>query len=66
MNREYRPLNNSYREHFKLHGCFNEQITEQILDKLDELELELSECISSLKGASDEAEYWREKYEKSI
>lgn len=30
--------NFTFREHYQLHGCFNAQVTEQILDRLDEME----------------------------
>lgn len=77
MNKDYKPSNFSFREHWKLHGYLSPTMIEELLDLVndkddeitqlervvDDLEQELSECVSSLKGADDEAEYWRNKYE---
>lgn len=63
MNKEIKPSTNSFREQFHLHNYLSPKMIEELLDKVDDLEIELRECISSLKGADEEAEYWREKYE---
>lgn len=61
MSKNYKPINNSHREHFQLYGYLSLTMIEELPDKVDDLEIELQECISSLKGADDEARYWRNK-----
>lgn len=63
MNKEYKPANNTFREHFKLYGYLSTAMIEELLDKVDSLNRELQECITSLEDADQEATYWREKYE---
>jgi hypothetical protein len=63
MNKEYKPVNNTFREHWKLHNYLSPSMIEELMDKVDDLKQELSECISSLQGADQEAEYWRNKCE---
>lgn len=63
MNKNYKPINNIFREHYHLHGYLSSTMIEELLDLIDDKQQELDECISSFKGADEEAEYWREKYE---
>ena len=37
MNKEYKASNNSYREHFKLHGYLSPTMIEELLDECEAL-----------------------------
>lgn len=77
MNKNYKPINFTFREHWKLHGYLSPTMIEELLDEVDDMDDEITElteqtddleqelhgCVSSLKGADGETEYWRKKYE---
>lgn len=63
MNKEYKPSNNSYREHWKLHGYLSPTMIEELLDKVDDLEREIAQLGRDNDETNNEAIYWREKYE---
>lgn len=42
MNKEYKPLNNSYREHWKLHGYLSPTMIEELLDLVDDKDDEIT------------------------
>lgn len=42
MNKEYKPLNNTYREHWKLHGYLSPTMIEELLDLVDDKDDEIT------------------------
>jgi hypothetical protein len=63
MNKEYKPVNISYREHFKLHGYLSLTMIEELLDKVDELEGRVSTAEHDAEESHNEMVYWREQCE---
>jgi hypothetical protein len=63
MNKEYKPINNTYREHFKLHNYLSPEMIEELLDKVDDLEEKASQLESDVKYENEVDEYWKMKYE---
>jgi hypothetical protein len=61
MNKEYKPVNNSYREHFKLHGYLSPAMVEEILDKVDELKEQSRKLQYDLDKSDSETRYWMNK-----
>ena len=41
MNKEYKPLNNSFRDHWKLHGYLSPTMIEELLDMVDDKDDEI-------------------------
>lgn len=44
MNKNYKPINSTFREHFKIHGYLSLEMIEELLDKVDDLEREIQRC----------------------
>lgn len=63
MNKEYKPVNNTFREHWKLHGYLSPTMIEELLAKVDTLDGSLTTVEQLLTEAEKGADYWREKYE---
>jgi hypothetical protein len=63
MNKEYKSVNNSYREHFKLHNYLSPEMIEELLDKVDDLEEKVSMLESNVDDEIEAGEYWKMKYE---
>jgi hypothetical protein len=63
MNKEYKSINNSYREHFKLYNYLSPEMIEELLDKVDDLEEKVSQLESDVKDENKVGEYWKMKYE---
>jgi hypothetical protein len=63
MNKEYKSINNSYREHFKLYNYLSPEMIEELLDKVDDLEEKVSRLESDVKDENKVSEYWKMRYE---
>jgi hypothetical protein len=63
MNKEYKSINNSYREHLKLHNYLSPEMIEELLDKVNDLEEKVSQLISAVKDENKVSEYWKMRYE---
>jgi hypothetical protein len=63
MNKEYKPVNISYREHFKLHGYLSLTMIEELLDKVDELEDQVYNLERDAEESHNEMVHWREQCE---
>jgi hypothetical protein len=63
MNKEYRNSNNSFREHFTVHNYLSPEMIEELLDKVDELEVKVSQLESDVEDENEQAYYWKMKYE---
>lgn len=55
MNKEIKPSNNSFREHWKLHGYLSPEMIEQLLDKVDDFEKEI-------EGIKLRQPFWQRQY----
>ena len=55
MNKEIKPSNNSFREHWKLHGYLSPEMIEQLLDKVDDFEKEI-------EGIKLRQAFWQRQY----
>lgn len=62
MNKKFKPSNNSFHEHFKLHNYLSPEMIEQLLDKVDGLETEISILEHLNLNLTSTADYWQEKY----
>jgi hypothetical protein len=63
MNKEYKAINNSHREHFAVHNYLSPEMIEELLDKVDKLEVEVSRLESDVQDENEQAYYWKMKYE---
>lgn len=63
MNKNYKPSNNSYREHFHIHRCLSPIMIEELLNKVDDLERNHADLGHDFDLANQEAVYWQNKYE---
>jgi hypothetical protein len=63
MNKEYKSINNSFREHFKLYNYLSPEMINALLDKVDDLEEKVSMLESNVKDENEVGEYWKMKYE---
>jgi hypothetical protein len=61
MNKEYKPVNNTFREHWKLHGYLSPSMIEELLDKVDDLEVQINEFEHGVDELNNKLDYWREK-----
>jgi enoyl-CoA hydratase/carnithine racemase len=63
MNKEYKPVNNTFREHWKLHNYLSPSMIEELMDKVDDLEAKVNLLSTTGYGFNPQAEYWRMRYE---
>jgi hypothetical protein len=61
MNREYKPVNNSYREHFKIYGYLSPKMIEELLDKVDSLDNHVEVVEQLLVEAEESVDYWKSR-----
>lgn len=61
MSKATKPLNYSYREHWKIHKHFAATDVEGILDKLDELTRVEYTFEQEIGRLNSEVNYWRER-----
>lgn len=58
MNKNYKPINYSFREYYHIHGRFSPEMVEELLDLVDDLAANISSLESTVRGLEDEARYW--------
>lgn len=63
MTKEYKPSNNSFREHFKLYGYLSPTMIEELLDLVDDKDNEITQLEHDNDETYNELFYWKEKYE---
>jgi hypothetical protein len=61
MNKEYKPLNYSYREQFRTHNYLSPEMIEELLDKVDNLEERVSQLESDVQYENEQVDYWMNK-----
>ena len=59
MNKNYKPINNSFREHWKLHGCLSPTMIEDLLDLIDDLVDAVPPLESTTRKSKDDVRYWK-------
>lgn len=63
MNKNYKPINNSFREHYHLHGHLSPTMIEELLDLVDDLERDVDEVEHEKEELRREIVYLREQVE---
>lgn len=66
MNKELKPSNYTFCEHFKLYGYLSPTMIEELLDKVDDLEHYITQSEHDNDETNNEMIYWRKKYESII
>ena len=56
MNKNYKPLNNSFREHWKIHGHLSPTMIEELLDLVDDRDAEITELIEAIDDLNADAD----------
>lgn len=59
MNKNYKPINNSFREHYRLHGYLSSTMIEELLNLVDDIEDTIPSLESTIRNLEDDVRYWK-------
>lgn len=58
MNKNYKPINNTFREHWKIHGYLSPAMIEELLDLLDDRDTEITKLTDTIDDLEDDVRHF--------
>lgn len=58
MNKNYKPINNSFHEHWKLHGYLSPFMIEELLDLVDDKDAEITKLTETIDELEDDIRHF--------